>query len=89
MDLIKVVRFFAITILIGFISAYSAMAAPIPPEIKTVVAFIFIANDDGKPVPNGTGFFVGVKNPSNPDFINVNLVTAKHVESIPFLVEIR
>lgn len=56
-----------------------AMAAPIPPEIKSVVAFIFVKNEEGKLIANGTGFFVGVKNPSNPDSFSVYLVTAKHV----------
>jgi len=56
-----------------------AMATPIPPEIKSVVAFIFVKNEEGKLIANGTGFFVGVKNPSNPDSFSVYLVTAKHV----------
>jgi hypothetical protein len=55
------------------------MGAPIPSEVKSVVAFIFIANDDGKLIPNGTGFFVGVKKPSNANYFNVYLVTAEHV----------
>ena len=55
------------------------MAIPIPPEIKSVVTFIFVEGKDQKLVPNGTGFFVGVKNPTNPDQYLVCLVTAKHV----------
>ncbi|MBW2063127.1 MAG: trypsin-like peptidase domain-containing protein [Deltaproteobacteria bacterium] len=55
------------------------MAAPVPSEIKSVVAFIFFTNEEGKLIPNGTGFFVGVKNPSNPNSFSVYLVTAKHV----------
>lgn len=55
------------------------MAAPIPPEVKSVVAFIYIAKNDGKLAPNGTAFFVGVKNPSDPNVFSVYLVTAKHV----------
>ena len=55
------------------------MAAPVPSEIKSVVAFIFITNVEGKLIPNGTGFFVGVKNPSTPNSFSVYLVTAKHV----------
>ncbi len=54
------------------------MAAPIPPEVKSVVAFIFIEKES-KLIPNGTAFFVGVKNPSDPNILNVCLVTAKHV----------
>lgn len=55
------------------------MAAPIPSEFKSVVAFIFIENEKGGHVPNGTAFFVGVKNASDPNIFNVYLVTAKHV----------
>ena len=55
------------------------MATPIPPEVKSVVTFIFVEGKDQKLVPNGTGFFVGVKNPTNPDQYSVYLVTAKHV----------
>ncbi len=55
------------------------MATPIPSEIKSVVAFIFIENENGKLVPNGTAFFVGVKNASDPNISSVYLVTAKHV----------
>jgi len=54
------------------------MAAPIPTEVKSVVVFIFIEKD-GKLIPNGSGFFVGVKNPSNTNVSSVYLVTAKHV----------
>lgn len=47
-------------------------------EIKQCTTFIFIEKDD-QSVPNGTGFFVGVKNEESPDNYNVYLVTAKHV----------
>lgn len=55
-----------------------AMAGPIPPEVKSVVVFVFIERE-GKLIPNGTAFFVGVKNPSEPTTFRVYLVTAKHV----------
>ena len=54
------------------------MATPIPSVIKSVVVFLFIEKE-GKLLPNGTAFFVGVKNPNNPDVSSVYLVTAKHV----------
>jgi len=47
-------------------------------EIKQCTTFIFI-EEDGQSIPNGTGFFVGVKNEESPDNYNVYLVTAKHV----------
>jgi len=47
-------------------------------EIKKCTTFIFIEKD-GQAIPNGTGFFVGVKNEENPSTFNVYLVTAKHV----------
>jgi len=56
----------------------TVMAAPIPSEVKSVVAFIFIEKE-GKLIPNGTAFFVGVKNPSDSNVFSVYLVTAKHV----------
>jgi len=48
-------------------------------EIKKSVSFIFIKNDKGDLVPNGTGFFVGVINEKNTETSNIYLVTAKHV----------
>lgn len=56
------------------------MAAPIPPEVKSVVGFLFIpGKQPGELVPYGTGFFVGVKDSKNADRSFVYLVTAKHV----------
>ena len=54
------------------------MPAPIPSEVKSVVAFIYIEKE-GKLIPYGTGFFVGVKKTSEPNIFSVYLVTAKHV----------
>lgn len=65
-----------ILLLIPSISDYGAT---VPPEIKKVVAFVFILDKDGKPVPQGTGFFIGVKHLQVPDSFFVYLVTAKHV----------
>lgn len=48
-------------------------------QIKKSVSFIFITDKDGGLRPNGTGFFVGVKNESNKNVFNVYFVTAKHV----------
>lgn len=48
-------------------------------QIKECITFIFIKNDKGEIIPNGTGFFVGVKNEEKPENWNVYLVTAKHV----------
>lgn len=55
------------------------MATQIPPEIKKVVTFIFIKRADEALIPNGTGFFVGVRKQDNSDNWYVYLVTAKHV----------
>ena len=54
------------------------MTAPIPSEVKSVVAFIFIEKE-GELIPNGTAFFVSIKNPSDPNIMSVCLVMAKHV----------
>lgn len=60
------------------------MAAPIPPEVKSVVGFLFVSGKQpGELVPYGTGFFVGVKDPKNPDRSFVYFVTAKHVLRTP------
>jgi hypothetical protein len=52
---------------------------PIPAEVKKTVVFIFVPGNDSKPIPQGTGFFVGVKIPQDPTRYFVYLVTAKHV----------
>lgn len=56
------------------------MAAPIPPEVKSVVAFLFIPGKQPTEfTPYGTAFFVGVKDSKNPERNFAYLVTAKHV----------
>jgi hypothetical protein len=59
--------------------AGSIAVAAIPPEIKNVVAFVFEKDGKGNIVPDGTGFFVGVKDDSKPDSLFEYFVTAKHV----------
>ncbi len=68
----------AALLLYTVIAGGQANASPIPPEVKSVVVFIFIEKD-GKLIPNGTAFFVGVKNSSEPATFSVYLITAKHV----------
>ncbi len=51
----------------------------IPIEIKKTIAFIYVKNNNGKIVPNGTGFFVGIRDTSQENRYGVSLVTAKHV----------
>lgn len=48
-------------------------------EIKKSVTFIFVPDDSGGLQPQGTGFFVGVKNELNQSVSNIYFVTAKHV----------
>lgn len=57
------------------------MAAPIPPEVKKVVAFVFLQSASGQAVANGTGFFVGIADPANKDRSFGYFVTARHVVS--------
>jgi len=78
MQINSIIRYFIITILIIFMLGGISMATPIPSEVKSVVVFIFVKNEEGDLIPNGTGFFVGVKNPSGSNF-HVYLVTAKHI----------
>ncbi len=62
-------------------------ATTVPSDVKKAVTFIFLPDEsgqvlkdrEGNPVPNGTGFFVSIKNELNPALINVYLVTAGHV----------
>lgn len=56
-----------------------ATATNIPPQVKQVVAFVFIEKSDGKLEANGTAFFVGLPDELNPERSYVYLVTAKHV----------
>lgn len=54
------------------------IASPVPSEIKSVVCFVFIEKD-GKQIPNGTAFFVMVRDPAKPASASGYLVTARHV----------
>ncbi|MCX6554482.1 MAG: trypsin-like peptidase domain-containing protein [Candidatus Aminicenantes bacterium] len=64
-------------------------AMRIPEQVKEIVIFIYIKGSDGKLIPNGTAFFVGVKDQKKEDRFWVYLITAKHVlcekEDGPFL----
>ncbi len=64
---------------LALLTGRSAAAAPIPDYAKDIVTFLFIKDDSGGLVANGTGFFVGVQNPENPKRVHGYLVTAKHV----------
>jgi len=72
----------ALLALASFISQ-DVSAAPIPPEVKTTVGFVYILNLKNEKVANGTGFFVGVKNPEKEGFLAPYFVTAKHVLQTP------
>lgn len=61
------------------ISAISADAVTIPAELKQIVAFVYVKNNVGESVPNGTGFFVGVKSTLDKDRMYGYFVTSKHV----------
>jgi hypothetical protein len=80
-----------IIMLLAALTVRSSSAATIPPDIKKVVTFIFLADQQGNllrdarsnsPQPYGTGFFVIVKNPKGPGEYGY-LVTAKHVLKAP------
>ena len=66
-------------VFMAFLSVVRASAAmPVPEQVKSVVGFIFVKNPKGEMLPNGTGFFVGLKiKESDAGF--VYFVTAKHV----------
>jgi hypothetical protein len=71
---------------VPFLFCGTGMASPIPPTIKSVVCFVFLEKD-AKLVPNGTAFFVAIKNPSKPTSANGYLVTARHVLYKPGTME--
>ncbi len=74
-------RKLTLSLLLIFIIAHSALSfwMPVPPEIKKIVAFIFVPGKGGNLIPQGTGFFLGIKHPQKQDRFLVYLVTAKHV----------
>ena len=79
------IQLLVLALISGFLPPFSSMvgAAPIPPEVKAVVAFLFAQKSDTEMVPWGTAFFVGVKHPKQPERSFVYLVTAKHVLQTP------
>lgn len=48
-------------------------------EIKRCVTFIYIKNEKGEFIPNGTGFLVSTDVETKPDAYVIYLVTAKHI----------
>lgn len=70
--------FFPLIVLV-LLTGTDARATPIPSQVKEIVTFIFVRTPNGKLKPNGTGFFVGVKDDQNPEKMYGYLVTAKHV----------
>src|SRR6185437_6746996 len=52
---------------------------PIPTEFKECVSFIYLQKPNGIPIPDGTGFFVGLKDKNDTTRSFIFLVTAKHV----------
>ena len=67
-----------ISVLFLFISEVREAEAQILGEIKSSTTYIFIKNG-AKLIPKGTGFFVGLKNPSKPDMFRMCLVVPKHI----------
>jgi hypothetical protein len=49
------------------------------PDIKKSVSFVFVPDDKGNLIAQGTGFFMGVRVNATEDLFNVCFVTAKHV----------
>lgn len=66
-------------ILVALMASPASFATKIPDRIKGVVSFVFVPKPDGSRVPNGTGFFVGVKLSVEPARYHVYFVTASHV----------
>jgi hypothetical protein len=75
----KLNTYIGIAFILTVMFQLESYATSIPPEVKTTVAFVYVLDKKAEKVPNGTGFFVGVKNPDKEDYYNVYFVTAKHV----------
>ncbi len=66
------------------IGSQAGALGPIPPEAKTAIAFLYVADaaapgePDRQPTANGTAFFVGLPS-AEPGEVYLYLVTAKHV----------
>ena len=58
-------------------------AAPIPDPVKKVIGFIFVSGANNQLLPNGTCFFLVVRDPKKPETGWGYLVTAKHVLQDP------
>jgi hypothetical protein len=67
-----------ISVLFLFVSEGRGAESQILNEIKSSTTYIFIKNANTF-IPNGTGFFVGLKVPSKPNNFGLCLVTPKHV----------
>ena len=73
---------FLLSALVGTLSA-PCLAAPIPPNLKKVVTFILIESGHSDLVPIGTGFFVGIRDSTDPGLTWGYFVTARHVLTRP------
>jgi hypothetical protein len=71
-------RLLLTTLLFTALTTTVGTASPVPPVIKSAVAFVYV-HKDGQLVPSGTGFFVAARNPTDPNVVAVYLATARHV----------
>jgi hypothetical protein len=69
----------ALTIFIVGLAAGHAFAVTVPADVKQVVTFILLPGPKGELKPNGTAFFVGIKDEQITNRTHVYLVTARHV----------
>lgn len=73
-------RFLVMIFVVAVLLPCLLFGAPVPPEIKMIVVFVFAAGPKADQLkPWATGFFVGVKSPKDENQAFVYLVTAKHV----------
>ncbi|MBL1256675.1 serine protease [Methylocystis sp. Sn-Cys] len=83
----RLVPLLAMSLLLLVTTCTEMLAATVPPDIKKVVTFVFLADEQGNlkhdstgsPIPYGTGFFVGVNAKQPNKGIYGYFVTAKHV----------
>lgn len=72
-------RWLALTTVLALSLVTGVSAMRVPEQVKDVVVFVYVKGLNGDLVPNGTAFFVGVKDQKDENRFWVYLITAKHV----------
>lgn len=66
-------------IVIFLLVGVASPGTKIPEDIKNIVSFVYVQNEKGEIIPNGTAFFVGIPLAKDPSKMFMYIVTARHV----------